>query len=100
MAFFNYKPDKLTQTVLGTDSKIDPTFVLFLDAVQQLVIMNPKSFEFKSSYLAFIASELHTNRFFEFIQEDKIFVKAQSLPSVFGSDYIEGHENLVYMKNN
>ncbi len=48
------------------DGKIDPIFILFLDALAQLVSMNPFAFEYTSSYLAFIASELHSNRFFEF----------------------------------
>lgn len=63
---------------------IDPIFILFLDAVAQLVRMNPLAFEFMSSYPAFIASEIHTNRFFEFIQgedsdKDKNLVGLKSI---------------------
>jgi hypothetical protein len=49
---------------------ISPLFVLFLDAVAQLVRMNPFAFEFVGGYLAFLAYELYTNRFFEFVQSD------------------------------
>jgi hypothetical protein len=33
-----------------------------------MIKMNPLAFEYKSSYPAFIATEIHTNRFFEFVQ--------------------------------
>jgi len=36
-----------------------------------LTTMNPRSFEFKSSFLVYLASHLHTNRFFEFVQNGK-----------------------------
>lgn len=59
--------------------------------------MNPLAFEFQSSYLAFIASEVHSNRFFEFIQSQEQNEDAQSLPTVFGSDFRKPHYNLAYV---
>lgn len=68
LSFFGKaKTDKTSILTKGHDSKIDPIFVLLLDAISQLCKMNPLSFEYKPSYLAFIASELHTNRFWEFV---------------------------------
>jgi hypothetical protein len=48
--------------------KLEPLFILFLDAVQQLIRMNPLSFEFNSRFLAFLAMEVFTGRHFEFVQ--------------------------------
>ena len=47
--------------------EIEPLFILFLDAVNQLVKTNPLSFEFNSKFLAHLAKEMFTGRHFEFI---------------------------------
>lgn len=59
-----------SSTVGNIDKKVDPIFILFLDAVAQLTKLNPTSFQFAASYPAYIASQLHTNRFFEFVQSE------------------------------
>ena len=83
MSFFGKaKQDKTSILTAGHDSSVDPIFILFLDALNQLVSMNPLSFEFQTSYLTFIASELYTNRFWEFVQSGKEDDHAP-LPSVF-----------------
>jgi hypothetical protein len=51
------------------------------------------------SYLAFIASEVYTNRFFEFIQSDKVDEGLKNLPSVFGEEHRAAHINPIYKKN-
>jgi hypothetical protein len=68
LSFFGKaKTDKTSILTQGHDSKVDPIFVLLMDSISQLCRMNPLSFEYKPCYLAFIASELHTNRFWEFV---------------------------------
>jgi hypothetical protein len=49
------------------DFKIAPFFILFLDAVSQLIKMNQADFEFNTSFLAYIASQVYTNKFHEFV---------------------------------
>jgi hypothetical protein len=59
--------------------------------------MNPTAFEYKSSYLHYLASEVFSNRFFEFVQSNYQDEKAESLPSVFGLDLRQQvHFNSVY----
>jgi len=83
--------------VYGQDkNKVDPIFILFLDAVSQLIKANPLSFEFMTSYLAFIASEVYSNRFFEFIQSDKVDESHRNLPTVFGEEHRVGHYNPIF----
>ncbi len=53
--------------VMAENRKMEPLFILFLDAVHQLIKMNPLSFEFNSRFLAFLAIETFTGRHFEFI---------------------------------
>lgn len=57
MPRYNAAPEKSTL----------PIFFLFLDAVHQLIKMNPLNFEFTSEYLAKLASKVYTNRYFEFV---------------------------------
>lgn len=96
MNFLN-KQDKSTTNIIGnSDYKVDPIFILMLDSVAQLTKANPQAFEFTSSYLAFIASEVYTNRFFEFIQSDSVDDSQLNLPSVFGPEFREGHKNLIF----
>ena len=42
-----------------------PFFIFFLDCVSQLIRMNSNQFEFTSHYLAHIAFNCHTNKFYE-----------------------------------
>jgi len=63
--------------------------------------MNPFAFEFKSSYLAFLACQLLTNRFFEFVQaglydEDD---HPAGLPSVFNKEFTKPYFNKAFEKN-
>ena len=51
------------------------------------------------TYLAFIASEVYTNRFFEFIQSDKVDESLKNLPSVFGEEYRSAHVNPIFKSN-
>ena len=62
-----------------------------------MIKMNPFAFEFKASYPAFIASEIHTNRFFEFVQgEDSDKDASQvGLKSIFDESLTE-HVNKIY----
>jgi hypothetical protein len=62
-----------------------------------MIKMNPLAFEYKSSYPAFIATEIHTNRFFEFVQGEDSDKDAGSagLKSIFDEPYTE-HLNLIY----
>jgi ABC-type uncharacterized transport system substrate-binding protein len=48
------------------------------------------------SYLAFIAGEVYTNRFFEFIQSDKVDESLKNLPSVFGEEHRQAHINPIF----
>ena len=48
------------------------------------------------SYLAFIAGEVYTNRFFEFIQSDKVDESLKNLPSVFGEEHRQPHINPIF----
>jgi hypothetical protein len=68
MSFFGKKKQEITNSKIhGSNDRIDPIFMLCLDSIAQLVRMNPLSFEYKTSYLAFLAIEVHQNRFFEFV---------------------------------
>jgi hypothetical protein len=58
--------------------------------------MNPTAFEYRSSYLAFMATELHTNRFWEFVQSQAQDEAAPDLPSVFSSEFRLAHKSKVY----
>ena len=79
-----------------TDRTADPTFVLFLDALFQLQQMNPFAFQYTGLYLAFLAAELFTNRWFEFVQADK-FDQSDPAPSVFGPEHrLPEHSNLNF----
>ena len=49
-----------------------------------------------STYLAFIAGEVYSNRFFEFIQSDKVDESHRNLPTVFADELRIGHANPVY----
>ena len=60
--------------------------------------MNPFAFEFNSAYLAFLAYELYTNRFFEFVQagfydEDD---NPAGLPSVFNKEFQDPFKNKAF----
>lgn len=79
------------------NKKINPVFLLFLECLASVVHQNPTSFEFKSSYLAFIGTELHTNRFWEFVQSNS--QDASQLPSVFASDFRRPHVNKIFEKD-
>ena len=62
--------------------------------------MNPFAFEFTSSYLALLACELFTNRFFEFVQagvydEDD---NPGGLPTVFNKEFAEPFLNKAFDK--
>ena len=46
-----------------------PTFILFLDAVSQLIHLNPFYFEFNGKYLAKIADLMYTNIFGTFLAD-------------------------------
>lgn len=97
LAFFSKaKPDKTSILTQGHDAKVDPIFILLLDALHQLVEMNPLVFEYKSSYLAFIASEVHTNRFWEFVQSTRQDDDQPALPSIFAHESRLSHKNRVY----
>lgn len=54
------------------DKKVDPIFIFFLDAVAQLIKQNPLAFQFNAHYPAYLATQLYTNRFFEFVQSENI----------------------------
>ena len=82
------------------EGKIEPIFIFFLDALAQIVKMNPIAFEYKSTYLAFLASEQLSNRFFEFIQGPLQDDKAAPLPTVFGVELRVDDVNLVYEVSN
>ena len=56
--------------------------------------MNPTAFEFKPGYLAFLAKEVHNNRFWEFVQSNEC--KENELPSCFSSDFKRQHLNYIY----
>jgi len=49
-------------------SDFAPFFILFLDCVHQLINMNPNQFQFTTHYLAQIAFNMFTNKFFETTQ--------------------------------
>jgi hypothetical protein len=53
-----------------------------------------------ASYLSWIASEVYTNRFFEFIQSDKVDDSLKNLPSVFGEEHRTPHFNIIFNKTN
>ena len=55
------------------ESKVEPIFILFLDAVHQLTKMNPLAFEFNGRYLAHIGVEVFTGRHFEFVSSGQHF---------------------------
>ena len=60
-----------TQTPKATiEKKVRPGFILFLDAVSQLIKQNPLTFEMNCKYTAKLASLVFTNRYFEFVQSD------------------------------
>jgi hypothetical protein len=68
LSFFSSGKEVKTQSfAYGAEHRIDPIFVLWLNCVKELVTMNSLSFEFTESYILFMATELHTNRFWEFI---------------------------------
>lgn len=86
VSFFNSnKPDKTTAETFGHERKIEPIFLLFCDALQQMVKMNPLAFEYSPSYILFVARELHTNKFWEFVQSEKQ-TNAKALPTIFAKD--------------
>lgn len=58
--------------------------------------MNPHAFEFKNSYVAYIASELFSNRFFEFVQDENPDESGESLPSVFAEEFRLNHVNVSF----
>jgi hypothetical protein len=47
-----------------------PTFIQFLDAVSQLIHLNPNYFEFNSKYLAKISHLMYTNIFGTFLADN------------------------------
>ena len=49
------------------EKRLEPIFFLFLDAVAQLIKMNPIAFEITSEYLGKLATLVFTNRYFEFV---------------------------------
>lgn len=69
--FGRAKQDRTSIFTHGHDTKIDPIFILLLESIAQLSRMNPTLFEYKASYLAWIGSEIHKNRFWEFVQSNK-----------------------------
>jgi hypothetical protein len=50
--------------------KISPFFLLFLDALTQLIKLNPADFEYNVQYVTYIASQIYTNQYYEFVQGD------------------------------
>mmetsp|Transcript_21811 Transcript_21811/g.33740 ORF Transcript_21811/g.33740 Transcript_21811/m.33740 type:complete len:97 (+) Transcript_21811:1821-2111(+) len=50
---------------LNNSKNYAPYFIFFLDCVSQLISMNPNEFEFTGHYLADIAFNCFTNRFYE-----------------------------------
>lgn len=97
--FGSSKPDKTSSTTFGHDRRIEPMFFLFLDALQQLIKMNPLAFEYSHSFVLFLATEVHRNRFWEFIQSEQQ-QHGKALPSVFAKDLRRGHLNSVYESHN
>ena len=68
---FGYTNLFATQQPKSTiEKKVRPGFILFLDAVSQLIKQNPLAFEMNSKYMAKLASLVFTNRYFEFVQSD------------------------------
>ena len=51
----------------------NPVFVLFLDAVSQLIFQNPTSFEFSSFYLETLAYHTYSGRFSTFLLDSGKF---------------------------
>ena len=52
------------------EKRVRPVFILFLDAVSQLIKQNPLAFEMNCKYVAKLAKLVFTNRYFEFVQSD------------------------------
>ena len=95
--FGKKKEDRTSISTQGHENKkINPVFLLFLECLASVVNQNPTSFEFRSSYLAFIGTELHTNRFWEFVQSNSQSQDAPALPSVFASDFRRAHTNRIF----
>lgn len=46
-----------------------PTFIIFLDAVHQLINLNPLYFEFNSKYLGKLSNLMYTNIFGTFLAD-------------------------------
>jgi myotubularin-related protein 6/7/8 len=72
-AFFgtnNPSSQQQTSIFAYKEWKISPFFLLFLDAVSQLVKLNPVDFEFNPRYLAYLASHIYSNKYYEFVQGD------------------------------
>lgn len=55
----------------AVEKRIKPIFIFFLEAVSQLIKMNPLAFEMNCRYTAQLASMVFTNRYFEFVQGDE-----------------------------
>lgn len=71
-------PNQLQQSTIEAKNEVEPFFVLFLDAVAQLVRQNPISFEFTSSYLAHVGAQLFTGKYFEFVQQTVSYSKRKT----------------------
>ena len=54
----------------ANEKRIRPGFVLFLEAVSQLIKQNPLAFEMNCGYTSKLASLIFTNRYFEFVQSE------------------------------
>lgn len=68
VSFFNSSiPDKTSTVTYGNERRIEPIFLLFCDALQQMIKMNPLAFEYSPSFVLFLARELNTNKFWEFV---------------------------------
>lgn len=94
--FGRAKQDRTSIFTHGHETKIDPIFILLMEALAHLVMMNPTAFEFKSSYLAWIASEMHTNRFWEFVQSNKQDQNQVELPCIFSPEFRQTHKSKIY----
>ena len=88
--------DRTSILTHGHDSKIDPIFVLMIESLAQIVRQNPCSFEYKSSYLAWIAAQLHKNRFWEFVQSNRQDKSMVALPCIFSPEFRQKHKNKIF----
>jgi len=77
---------------------VRPIFLLFLDAVSQLIKQNPLAFEMNCKYIAKLARLVFTNRYFEFVQSDEfvsldIVARQRAEPNVANEQLLQAKKS-------